>query len=177
MSRTRRTGPVEGFWSTVDDWAAEVGEQGRVRAWWTTSCRREADSGPYLDVLGPVDESIAGARPLRRAVAARGTPLPDEPSVRAALRDGGVDHRRVTRAARFRWRGPAMTPVVVELHTTEDTAVVEAWWEDVWASWPNLVTGRGRANPRRPGRRARASAEVSRLLTALGHEPLGSRGQ
>ncbi len=166
MSRTRRTGPVEGFWSTVDQWAAGVVETSRAKAWRESRCRLEATSGPYVDVLGDLPP---GVRPLRAAVAAQGVALPDTDEVREAV--AGVEHRLVTEARRYRWNGPALTPVALEVHTTADEAVVEAWWEDVWAAWPTIRLGR-ESEATKPPRRATAIAQVSRLLAALGHDPL-----
>mgnify|MGYP001343014992 CR=1 FL=1 len=171
MSRTRRTRPVDGFWATVDAWADAVVEPSALQAWRRTRARLDAECGPFLDV---VDDLPSGLRPLRGAIGAAGTPVADDDAVRARLRTEGIDHRRVTSARRYRWNGPAMTPVAVELHTTEDEAVVEAWWEDVWASWPTIRLGR-QDDQRRPDRRTRATAEVVRLFAALDVEPLRPR--
>jgi hypothetical protein len=166
VSRTRRVGPVEGFWATVDAWAGDVVDDSPVHAWLTSHCRLEAECGPYLDVLEELPE---GLRPLRSAVAARGVPVADDEPTRAALVD--VDHRVVTAARRYRWNGPALTPVALELHTTEDEAILEAWWEDVWASWPTIKLGQ--ESTQRRSRKAMASAEISRLFEKLGLDPLG----
>lgn len=171
MSRTTRTGPAEGFWTTVDDWADAVVEPSRSRAWWTSRCRLQAESGPFLDVTGEVDLLDRAPRPLRDVVAARGVALPDEADLRSALVEAGIEHRRVVAARRFRWNGPMLTPVVLELHTTGEEGIVEAWWEDVWAAWPNIRLGRESA-ARKPPRRATPIAQITRLLAALGHEPL-----
>ena len=171
MSRTTRTGPAEGFWSTVDDWADAVVEPNRTRAWWTSGSRLQAEAGPFLDVTGDLDLLARTPRPLRTTVAVRGTALPDDDALRAALVDAGVEHRRVEAARRYRWNGPMLTPVVLELHTTDDEGVVEAWWEDVWAAWPNIRLGR-ESTARNPPRRATPIAQITRLLAALGHEPL-----
>jgi hypothetical protein len=168
VSRTRRVGPVEGFWTTVDEWAAGVVDPSRLRGWWASRCRLDAETGPYLDVTGELDERH---RPLRDAVAATGLALPDDADVRASLLDRGVEHRRITAARRYRWNGPALTPVALELHTTEDEAVLEAWWEDVWASWPTIPLGRESTSNRAP-RRATATAQINRLFQALDLDPL-----
>jgi hypothetical protein len=172
VSRTRRVGPPEGFWSTVDAWAADVVEPSRVRAWWGSRCHLDATSGPFLDVIEPFDGAGVRARLARDAVAARGIALADDPAVRTALAEAGVEHRRVAAARRYRWHGPALAPVVLELHATGDEAVVEAWWEDVWAAWPTIPLGR-ESEDRRPPRRVTARAQIGRLLDALGHQPLG----
>ena len=171
MSRTTRTGPAEGFWATVDDWADAVVEPNRARAWWTSRCRLQAESGPFLDVTGDVEILARVPRPLRDPVAARGTALPDDDPLRDALLAAEVEHRRVEAARRYRWNGPMLTPVVLELHTSGDEGVVEAWWEDVWAAWPNIRLGR-ESTVRKPPRRATPIAQITRLLAALGHEPL-----
>ncbi|HYF47691.1 MAG TPA: hypothetical protein VD926_15860 [Acidimicrobiales bacterium] len=163
MSRTRRTGPVEGFWATVDGWAADVVEPARLRAWWTSRCRLEASSGRYLDVTGDVP---AGVRRLKDAVAATGVAVPESEVARS------LEHRVVTEARRYRWNGPAMTPVALELHTTEDEAVVEAWWEDVWAAWPTIRLGRETPGQDRMTRRAIATAQINRLFRDLDMAPL-----
>lgn len=169
MSRTRRVGPVEGFWDVVDAWADDVVDPRRASGWWASRCRLDAECGPYLDVLDDLDPP---ERPLRTAIAARGLALPDDADRRAALVDAGVEHRRVTAARRYRWNGPALTPVALELHTTEDEAVLEAWWEDVWAAWPTIRLGR-ESTARRPPRRAVATAQIGLLVDKLGLEPLG----
>ena len=171
MSRTTRTGPPDGFWSAVDEWAADVVEPGRLRAWWTGGCRLQAESGPFLDVTGDLDLLDRAPRPLRDAVAARGVALPDDEDLRAALVEADIEHRRVDAARRYRWNGPLLTPVVLELHTTGYEGLVEAWWEDVWAAWPTIRLGR-ESTARRPPRRATPIAQITRLLAALGHEPL-----
>ena len=167
MSRTRRVGPVEGFWSTVDAWADDVVDDSRVHAWWASRCRLVAESGPYLDVL---DDPPPGIRRLNGAIGAQGTPVPDDEDHRTKLAD--VDHRRVTAARRYRWNGPALTPVALELHTTEDEAIAEAWWEDVWAAWPTIRLG-NESTQRRAPRRATATAQVTLLFEKLGLDPLG----
>ena len=172
MSRTTRVGPVEGFWSTVDEWAATTIEPNRIRAWWRSQGRLDATGDPYLDVTGDPAPLARRPRRLRDAIGARGLALTDDDAVRAALVDAGVEHRRVEAARRYRWNGPALTPVVLELHTGDDEAVVEAWWEDVWAAWPKIRLGREPDGPRSP-RRATATAQITRLLDALGHDPLG----
>ena len=169
VSRTRRAGPVEGFWATVDEWAAEVVDPSRVRGWWASRCRPRRRERSYLDVTG---ELVDRHRPLREAVAATGVALPDDPELRARLVETGVEHRRITAARRYRWNGPALTPVVLELHTTEDEAVLETWWEDVWAAWPTIRLGQESASTK-PPRRATATAQVNRLFAALGLDPLG----
>jgi hypothetical protein len=171
MSRTTRVGPVDGFWATVDEWAADVVEPSRARAWWTSRARLEATCGPYLDVTG--DLALVGGRrtPLRNAVANRGIALADTADLRATLADAGVEHRGVDAARRYRWNGPMLTPVALELHTSGAEAVVEAWWEDVWAAWPSIRLGR-QPTAQRPPRRATPIAQIARLLTALGHDPL-----
>ena len=171
VSRTTRTGPAEGFWTTVDEWADGVIEPKQLRAWWTSGCRLQAASGPFLDVTGDLDLLDRAVRPVRAAVAARGTALPDDEELRAALLRGDVEHRRVKAARRYRWNGPMLTPVVLELHTTEDEGVVEAWWEDVWAAWPTIRLGR-ESTARKSPRRATPIAQITRLFAALGHEPL-----
>lgn len=171
VSRTTRTGTAEGFWPTVDEWAAAVVETGRVQAWRTSRARLRATSGPFLDVTGDLEPLGRAPRPLRDAVAARGVALPDDEGLRAALVEADIDHRRVEVARRYRWNGPMLTPVVLELHTTEDEGIVEAWWEDVWAAWPTIRLGR-ESTARRPPRRATPIAQITRLLAALGHEPL-----
>ncbi len=171
MSRTSRVGPVDGFWATVDAWAEEVAESNRVTAWRNSRCRPVAATGHYLDVTGDLDGRPLPARRLDDTIANRGTAFPAEDRVRAALLDAGVDYREVTRAARFRWTGPALTPVLLEVHTTLDEAVVEAWWEDVWAAWPTIRLGR-ESQAEKPPRRAGAVAQISRLFEALGHAPL-----
>jgi len=159
VSRTRRTGPVEGFWATVDTWAADVVEPSRVRAFWSSRCRLEASSGPYVDLTGDVP---AGVRRVRDAVAATGVPVADSEVARSA------EHRLVTEARRYRWNGPAMSPVVLELHTTEHEAVLEAWWEDVWAAWPTVRLGQEPSADQRTTRRAIATAQINRLFRDLG---------
>ena len=171
MSRTTRTGPVEGFWTTVDEWVDAVVEPNRARAWWTSRCRLDAASGPYLDVTGDVEVIARLPRPLRNPVAARGMALPDDDGLRDSLIRGDVEHRRVEAARRYRWNGPMLTPVVLELHTTDDEGVVEAWWEDVWAAWPTIRLGR-ESTAQKPPRRATPIAQITRLFAALGHEPL-----
>ncbi len=138
MSRTRRVVAATDFWATVDDWAADRVDRSRLRAWFATGPRLDAESGPYLDVVDPPP----GAR------------LPG----------------RVERARRYRWAGPAFAPVLVELRTSGDEGVVEAWWEDVWMAWPELRSGEDRGG--RPSRRRRAVTQVDALLTALGADPL-----
>ncbi len=96
-------------------------------------------------------------------MAARGVALPDDEDLRAALVEADVEHRRVDAARRYRWNGPLLTPVVLELHTTGDEGVVEAWWEDVWAAWPTIRLGR-ESTARRPPRRATPIAQITRLL-------------
>ena len=171
VSRTTRTGPVEGFWSTVDEWAGPIVEPNRVRAWWTSGCRLQAESGPYLDVTGDLRALPRVPRPHRDAVAARGTPFPVNEALTRALVDADIEHRRVDAARRYRWNGPMLTPVVLELNSTDDEGVVEAWWEDVWAAWPTIRLGR-ESTRQRPPRRARPIAQITRLLDALGHPPL-----
>ena len=171
MSRTTRVGPVDGFWATVDAWAADVVEPNRVVAWRFSRCQAVAASDPYLDVIGELEGRRLPARRLDDAVARRGTAFPADAAVREALVEAGVAFREVTRAQRFRWTGPALTPVLLEVHTTPEEAVVEAWWEDVWAAWPTIRLGR-ETKAERPPRRAGAVAQISRLLTALEHEPL-----
>jgi hypothetical protein len=166
VSRTRRDAPVEGFWATVDAWAGDVVDDSAVHAWMTSRCRLEAECGPYLDLLEDPPDRV---RPLREAIGARGTPVADDDAGRAVAVD--LDHRRVTAGRRYRWNGPALTPVALELHTTADEAVLEAWWEDVWASWPTIRLGQ-ESGQRRSRRRA-ASAEISRLFEKLGLDPLG----
>jgi hypothetical protein len=167
VSRTRRAGPVEGFWATVDAWAGDVVDPSRVHGWWASRCRLEAECGPYLDVL---DDRPDGLRPTRGAVAARGLAVADDEATRAALAD--VEHRRVTAGRRYRWNGPALTPVVLELHTTDDEALLEAWWEDVWIAWPTIHLGNADRTTR-SNRRATASAQINRLFEKLGVPPLG----
>ena len=174
MSRTTRTGPAEGFWSTVDEWADAVVETNPARAWRTSRCRLQAESGPFLDVTGDIELLGARTRALRNVVAARGTALPDDDQVRALLLEGDVEHRRVEAARRYRWNGPMLTPVVLELHTSDDEGVVEAWWEDVWAAWPTIRLGR-ESTAQKPPKRATPIAQITRLLAALGHEPLQSQ--
>jgi hypothetical protein len=171
VSRTTRVGTVDGFWVTVDEWAADVVEPSRVRAWWTSRARLEATCGPYLDVIG--DPALLGGRltPLNNAVANRGVALADADDLRAALADAGVEHRVVEAARRYRWNGPMLTPVALELHTSGAEAVVQAWWEDVWAAWPTIRLGR-ESTAQRPPRRATPVAQITRLFAALGHEPL-----
>ncbi len=171
MSRTTRTGPAEGFWPTVDEWAEPVLVPDRVRAWWTSGCRLQAEAGPFLDVTGDIALLARAPRPLREAVAARGTALPDDENLRSALVAAAIEHRRVDAARRYRWNGPMLTPVVLELHTSGDEGVVEAWWEDVWAAWPTILLGR-ESTARTPPRRATPIAQITRLFAALGHEPL-----
>ena len=166
MSRTRRTAPVEGFWATVDAWADDVADPSRVHGWWASRGRLVAECGPYLDLL---DDPPSRVRPLARAIGARGVPVADDDAGRATAE--GIEHRRVTAGRRYRWNGPALTPVALELHTTEHEAVAEAWWEDVWAAWPTIRLGRDEG-PRRT-RRATAAAQVNRLFQALGLDPLG----
>jgi hypothetical protein len=166
VSRTRRVGPVEGFWATVDAWAGDVVEPSAPRAWMNSRCRLDAECGPYLDLL---EDPTGRVRPLRDAVAAEGIAVADDERGRAAAEE--VDHRRVTAARRYRWNGPALTPVALELHTTEDEAILEAWWEDVWASWPTIKLGQ--ESTQRRSRKAMASAEISRLFEKLGLDPLG----
>ena len=171
VSRTTRTGPAEGFWATVDEWADRVVEPNQLRAWWTSACRLQAASGPFLDVTGDLEDLARVARPLRDPVAARGTALPDDEDLRVALLRDDVEHRWVEAARRYRWNGPMLTPVVLELHTTGHEGIVEAWWEDVWAAWPTIRLGR-ESTARKPPRRATPIAQITRLLAALGHEPL-----
>ena len=166
MSRTRRVGPVEGFWATVDAWAGDVVEPSALRAWTSSRCRLDAESGPYLDLL---EDPPTRVRPLREAVAARGVAIADDEAGRALVAD--LDHRRVTAARRYRWNGPALTPVALELHTTETEAVLEAWWEDVWAAWPTIKLGQ--EGTQRRNRRATASAEINKLFEKLSLDPLG----
>jgi hypothetical protein len=160
---------VEGFWSTVDQWAADVTEASPVLAWWNSRCRLEASTDRYIDVLGdpPPDQPLLGD-----AIGAMGAALPDTEPVRALV--DGTEHRVVTCARRYRWNGPAMTPVVLEVHTTESEGVLEAWWEDVWAAWPTIRLGRESAR-QRPPRRATATAQINRLFRELGLEPLKPR--
>jgi hypothetical protein len=169
VSRTRRAGPVEGFWTTVDQWAADVVDPARVHGWWTSRCRLEAECGPFLDVTGELAER---RRPLREAVAATGLALPDDRTLQTTLDQQGVEHRRVTAARRYRWNGPALTPVALELHTTDDEAVLEAWWEDVWMAWPTIRLGREDTTSRST-RRSTATAQINRLFVALDLDPLG----
>jgi hypothetical protein len=171
VSRTTRVGPVDGFWTTVDAWAADVVEPNVLAAWWRSRCHTPVEAGPYLDVTGDLDGARLPARPLREAIAARGVPYADDRAVREALVDREIDFRHVTRATRFRWTGPAMTPVVLEAHTTPDEGIVEAWWEDIWSAWPRPDLGR-ESKPNRPPRRATAIAQITRLFTELGHAPL-----
>jgi hypothetical protein len=159
----------------VDEWADAVVEPSRSRAWWTSRCRLVAESSPYLDVIGDIDLLGRRTRALRNAVAARGTALPDEDDLRGSLLRNDIEHRRVEAARRYRWNGPMLTPVVLELHTTGDEGVVEAWWEDVWAAWPTIRLGR-ESTARKPPRRATPIAQITRLLAALGHEPLQPQG-
>ncbi len=171
MSRTSRTGTAEGFWATVDDWAGSVVTTGRLRAWSSSRCRLVAVSGPYLEVTDDLDLPDLSVRPLRDAVAARGVALADREAIRTELAEADVAHRRVDAARRYRWNGPLLTPVVLEVHSSGDEAVVEAWWEDVWAAWPTIRLGRESA-ARRPPRRAAPIAQIAALFAALGHEPL-----
>jgi hypothetical protein len=172
VSRTRRVGPVEGFWETVDGWAADIVHPSRVRGWWASHGRLVASGGAYLDVLDDLPDLGLRLRPVREAIGARGVALPDTPDLRAALAGHGLGHRRVTATRRYRWHGPALTPVALELHTTDEEAVLEAWWEDVWAAWPTIRLGRESAD-RRPPRRATAAAQINRLFKALDLDPLG----
>ena len=171
MSRTIRVGPVDGFWVAVDAWAADVVEPNRLSAWRNSRCQAVAASGRYLDVIGELEGLPLPARRLDDAVGRRGTAFPAEDAVRDALVEAGILFREVTRAQRFRWTGPALTPVLLEVHTTADEAVVEAWWEDVWAAWPTIRLGR-ESQAEKPPRRAGAVAQISRLLAALEHDPL-----
>ena len=116
VSRTTRVGPVDGFWATVDEWAAEVVEPSRVRAWWTSRCRLEAVAGPYLDVTGGAAALDRRLTPVRDPVANRGIAVADDDVLRSALVDAGVPFRVVPAARRYRWNGPLLTPVVLELH-------------------------------------------------------------
>lgn len=178
MSRsTRRIEPPDDVWPTVDAWAATVAGRRGAEAWARSRCRLEARSGPYLDVLGPPEEAAAAltargvdVRPVRRAVAARGTmALPADAAVVEALAAAEVEVRVVTEARRYAWRGPALAPVLLEIATTPDQAVVEAWWEDVFSAWPKL----GREGPGRPApRRRTATAQINRLLADLGQPPI-----
>jgi len=170
MSRTRRVVAATDFWATVDDWAADRVDRSRLRAWFATGPRLDAESGPYLDVVDPPPGARLPGRPLRGAVAARGTALPATDAVADALAEQGVAAARVERARRYRWAGPAFAPVLVELRTSGDEGVVEAWWEDVWMAWPELRSGEDRGG--RPSRRRRAVTQVDALLTALGADPL-----
>lgn len=175
MSRTTRVVPAAGFWAAVDDWAAEVVEPVRLLAWWRSRCRLVTTGGPFLDVVDAADGSPLPGRPLRNPIAARGTALPDDEAVVAALAEQGLAFRRVDTARRYVWRGPAFAPVVLEVHTADGRAILEAWWEDVWAAWPTI--GLGRESTRRaPDRRATAGAQISRLLEALDQPPLGRAG-
>jgi len=158
----------------VDEWADAVVEPNRARAWWTSRCRLQAESGPYLDVTGDVETIARLPRALRDPVAARGKALPDDEHLRAGLLRADVEHRRVEAARRYRWNGPMLTPVVLELHSTDDEGVVEAWWEDVWAAWPTIRLGR-ESTAQKPPKRATPIAQITRLLAALGHEPLQSQ--
>ena len=171
VSRTTRVGPVDGFWATVDEWAAEVVEPSRVRAWWTSRCRLEAVAGPYLDVTGDAAALDRRLTPVRDPVANRGIAVADDDALRSALVDAGVPFRVVPAARRYRWNGPLLTPVVLELHVSGDEATLQAWWEDVWASWPTIRLGR-ESTALRPPRRATPIAQITRLFAALGHEPL-----
>jgi hypothetical protein len=166
VSRTRRTAPVEGFWATVDAWADDVVDPSRVHGWWASRCRLVAECGPYLDLL---DDPPSRVRPLRGAIGALGIPVADDAAGRAAAE--GIEHRRVTGGRRYRWNGPALTPVALELHTTDTEAVAEAWWEDVWAAWPTIRLGN--ESTQRRNRRATASAQISLLFEKLGLDPLG----
>jgi hypothetical protein len=172
VSRTRRVGPVEGFWSTVDEWAADVVDPSKVHGWWASRARLDAECGPFLDVL---DEVPGRTRPLAGAIGATGIAVADDETNRALVLDRELEHRRVTAGRRYRWNGPAMTPVAVEVHTTEDNGIVEAWWEDVWVAWPTIRLGRGDDDGPKPAspRRATATAQINRLFVALGLDPLG----
>ncbi|HEY8059885.1 MAG TPA: hypothetical protein VID94_14080, partial [Acidimicrobiales bacterium] len=171
VSRTTRVGPVDGFWATVDEWAADVVEPSRVRAWWTSRCRLVAVAGPYLDVTGDLTLVERPLTPLRDAVANQGVAVADDAALRSALVDDGVTFRVVDDARRYRWNGPMLTPVAMELHVSGDEATVQAWWEDVWAAWPTIRLGR-ESTAQRPPRRATPIAQITRLFAALGHEPL-----
>ena len=89
-------------------------------------------------------------------------------ALRSALVDAGVPFRVVHAARRYRWNGPMLTPVVMELHVSGDEATLQAWWEDVWASWPTIRLGR-ESTAQRPTRRATPIAQITRLFAALGH--------
>lgn len=181
MSRTVRTAPADGFWATVDAWADGVVEASAVRAWMASRCRLVASCGPFLDVEDGAEGATRPGRPLgpKAAIGARGVALADTPEVAGALADLGLVARRVDAGRRYRWDGPALTPVVVELHTAGAEGALQAWWEDVWVAWPTIRLGRadqaGRGDVRRPSRRDRATAEVRRLLADLGMAPLGHR--
>ncbi|MET0664237.1 MAG: hypothetical protein ABW008_01625, partial [Acidimicrobiales bacterium] len=92
-------------------------------------------------------------------------------ALRSALVEAGVAFRVVDAARRYRWNGPMLTPVAMELHVCGDEATIQAWWEDVWAGWPTIHLGR-ESTAQRPPRRAIPIAQITRLFTALGHEPL-----
>ncbi len=171
MSRTRRTFPVhDGVWRLVDGWAATATEPTRRQAWVRSRGHLEAASEAYLDVLEAGEEVATavvglGGRPVRRPVAARGPlALAPDPEVARRLEDAGIAVRQVTAARRYAWRGPAMAPVLLEVHTTPEQVVVESWWEDVWQAWPRL----GREEQRRKAPRVQtAIAVIRRLLSAL----------
>lgn len=173
MSRSVRVVDEPDLWPVVDEWAATVVHGGRLEAWLRTACHLEREVGPYLDVLGappPVD-----AQPLRRPVGARGqVAYPADLEVADALAEAETPFRLVTAGRRYAWRGPAFAPVLLEIHATAEAATLEAWWENVWSSWPTF--GRDERGVRRPpARRLTAVAQIDRLLTALDQPPLRRR--
>jgi hypothetical protein len=189
VSRSRRVvaaadGPAD-LWAVVDAWAAEAVDPVGLRARWSARAVPVRGLDHFVDVTGDAERAAAalrsagvGARPIRPARRALGrtgeVAYPDDRAVVTALTAGGVDHRVVTRARRYRWRGPLTGPTLCEISTEpEGTATIEAWHEPVWTDTFRLGATSDADRRRRPRRLVQARAAINRLLGALGAAPLG----
>jgi hypothetical protein len=114
-------------------------------------------------------------RPARKALGRTGEiAYPDDEALIEILTEADVDHRIVTGARRYVWRGSFTGRTFCEISTEagDGGAIVEAWYEPVW-----IDSFRSRADgtteePRRPRRMLQARASINRLLDDLGAEPI-----
>jgi len=182
VTRTRRDRPLtDDFWVTVDAWAGAVTEQSRSAAWRRGRATLRAVAGPYVDVTGDRRLALKAVGRGHRVWAARapvgaegGLTLRADPDVLNALLRAEIDHRQVTAARRYVWRGPLIGPVTLEISTTPDRARLEAWYVDIWFGHPKRLLTMGRSpgdDDRKPPRVLTAGAHINRLFKALGEQP------
>jgi hypothetical protein len=188
VSRSRRhidSAPALDTWAVVDSWAEGAVDPVSIRARWSARAVPVRGVDHIVDVVGDA-ETARGAlraaglrvppiRPARRALGRTGEiAYRGDDDVSKALSEADVDHRVVTGARRYLWRGSFTGRTFCEISTEagDGGVTIEAWYEPVWIDNLRFRADRGTDELRRPRRVLQARASINRLLDDLGADPI-----